>query len=54
MNEIVRSIRPNNQPQQLRCSDRKALAGLRPVGLEPIRMQTTVIRVHAQKVETKR
>lgn len=52
----------NNQPQQLRCSDRtavklghrKAYSGLLPVDLEPIRAQNIVIRVHAQKVVTNR
>lgn len=52
----------NNQPQQLRCSDRtavklgrrKALAGLRPLDLEPIRMENVLIRVHVQKVVTNR
>lgn len=50
----------NNQPQQLRRLDRtavklgqrNALAGLRPVGLEPIGMQNIVIRVRAAKVAT--
>lgn len=52
----------NNQPQQLRCSDRtvvklghrNALAGLRLLDLEPIRMENVLIRVHAQKVVTNR
>lgn len=52
----------NNQPQQLRCSDRtvvklghrKALAGLRLLDLEPIRMENVLISVHTQKVVTNR
>lgn len=50
----------NNQPQQLRRLDwtavklghRNALAGLRPVDLEPIRMQKIVINMRAEKEVT--
>lgn len=50
----------NNQPQQLRRLDwtavklghRNALAGLRPVDLEPIRMQNIAIRVRTEEEVT--